>query len=109
LQSFGIDPKKVRELEISLQVRTNDVRPGQDAGQLPMLRVTFFDSNRAEVKASGNELGPWSGTRDWEEKHATIAVPRNARLANLYIGMAGGTGEISFDDVQIRAVGAKAK
>jgi protein-L-isoaspartate(D-aspartate) O-methyltransferase len=105
LQSFGVDGQKIAELEVSIWVRTNDVRQGLSARQSPQLQVIFFDKNRAKVKSE--ELGPWSGTHDWTEKRGRIQVPKNASVANLYIGLLGATGEISFDDVKLNAVARK--
>ncbi|HUY36277.1 MAG TPA: protein-L-isoaspartate(D-aspartate) O-methyltransferase [Pirellulales bacterium] len=105
LQSFGVDGKKIRALEISLWVRRLDVRPGRTERELPAAWVYFFDASRAQIGTE--ELGPWTGTVDWTEKRMTIAVPKNAKLVNLCLGMSGATGEVSYDDVRIRAVGTK--
>jgi len=104
LQSFGVDGKKIRELEISLWVRRDNVRPGQSETDLPAVWVYFYDANRAPIGAE--EIGPWSGTVEWAEKRTTIAVPKNARLANFCLRMSGATGEVSFDDVRIRPIAA---
>jgi protein-L-isoaspartate(D-aspartate) O-methyltransferase len=104
LQSFGIDGKKIGELEISLWVRRNNVRPGQSERDLPAVCVFFYDANRAPIFDGDAQIGPWSGTDDWTEKRKTIAVPKNARLANFGLRMSGATGEVSFDDVRIRPV-----
>ncbi len=46
-------------------------------------------------------LGPWRGTADWKREEGRIRVPTNAREAIVRIGLLGGVGEVSFDDVQI--------
>ncbi|HEV3022753.1 MAG TPA: protein-L-isoaspartate(D-aspartate) O-methyltransferase [Pirellulales bacterium] len=102
LQSFGVNGAKIGELQISVWVRTRNVSPGPEAWQRPRLRIVFFDKNRAMVKEQ--DLGPWTTSRDWTEEKGTFPVPRNAQVANLYIGLLGATGEISFDDVKLHAV-----
>jgi protein-L-isoaspartate(D-aspartate) O-methyltransferase len=102
LQGFAIDGRKVRELKISLQVRGRDVRPGQDSRQLPALVVTFYDERRATH--GHGMLGPWRGTFPWQLEAGRITVPARAREAILRIGLFGAVGEISFDDVQLKAV-----
>jgi len=102
LQGFACDGRKVRELEVSLQVRGRELRPGQDPRQLPMAVITFYDGNRATVGRAA--VGPWRGTFDWQPETARIPVSRLAREAIIRIGLLGAVGEISFDDVQLRAV-----
>ena len=104
LQAFGVDGRKVRELDVKLSVKANDARanPRQPARQRPGLYITYYDLDRAEVGHA--ELGPWTGTFDWTVKKSRVAVPMRARLAVLYLGMHGATGEISFDDVDVRPV-----
>ncbi|HUY91377.1 MAG TPA: protein-L-isoaspartate(D-aspartate) O-methyltransferase [Pirellulales bacterium] len=104
LQAFGADGGKVQELDVKLSVRARDVRPNprNPAKQKPILAVIFYDPSRAEVGES--ILGPWTGTFDWTEKKGRIAVPKKARMAVLYLGMHGATGEISFDNVDVRPV-----
>jgi protein-L-isoaspartate(D-aspartate) O-methyltransferase len=104
LQAFGVDGRKVRDLDVKLFVRAQDARanPQDPARQRPLLNITFYDLGRAEV--GHGDLGPWTGTFDWTEKKTRIAVPKRARLAVLYLGMHGATGEISFDGVDVRPV-----
>jgi protein-L-isoaspartate(D-aspartate) O-methyltransferase len=106
LQGFGVDGSKVRQLDVRFWVRANSVLPpeAQPVAQ-PLLVVTYYDANRAELRYDA--IGPFSGTFDWTEKHKVLNVPPKARLAVLYLGMRGATGEISFDDVSVKAVGQK--
>lgn len=106
LQGFGVDGSKVRQLDVRFWVRAKHVRPpeAQPVAQ-PLLIVTYYNSNRGELRH--DEIGPLSGTFDWTEKHRVLNVPAKARLAVLYLGMRGATGEISFDDVSVKAVGEK--
>ncbi len=47
-------------------------------------------------------LGPWKGTFGWRRESEVIAVPPLAREAVLRIGLHGGVGEVSFDDIQVK-------
>ncbi|GAF77635.1 unnamed protein product, partial [marine sediment metagenome] len=44
------------------------------------------------------------GTFAWQSETGRIAVPTRAREAILRIGLLGAVGEISFDDIQLKAV-----
>ena len=101
LQAFGVDGRKVDNLDVRLWVRGRNIRPPLvDPTVRPKLVITFYNQKRAELTTA--LVGPWSGTFDWAENHKRIAVPRDARLAVLYLGMMGATGEISFDNVSIK-------
>ena len=106
LQALGIDGRKVRELDVKLFIKASDVRPNpRFPAQRPVLNLTFYDLSRSEVGEA--ELGPWTGTFDWTEKKARIKVPKRARLAVLYLGLHGATGEVSFDGVDLRPAAPK--
>jgi len=101
LQGFGVDGREVRELDVSLVIRAEGVRSGQNPRQLPVLGVTFFDENRAVL---GEEIvGPWLGSFDWRPEGRRIPVPPRAREAVLRIGLMGAVGEISVDAVELKA------
>ena len=106
MQGLAVDGRKVSELEILLKVRAKNVTVGTSKDELPLLGITFYDERRGEAKPGGY-LGPWRGTFDWQTESETIKVPPNAREAIVRIGLHGATGEISFDDVQIKAVKKK--
>ena len=97
--------QKVKEVDLSLWVRTNEVRPGQNVKQLPRLEMTFFDENRDPVGVQ--RLGPWHGTTTWSRKASKIAVPPKARLAVIMLGMFGAVGEADFDNVAVDVTVAK--
>ena len=102
LQAFGVDGRKVRELDVAVWVRGRDIRaPRFQPDKRPRLILNFYNENRAPI---GQEaLGPWTGTFDWVEKHDRLPVPEDARVVVLYLGLLGATGEISFDNVRVTA------
>ncbi|HWB11231.1 MAG TPA: protein-L-isoaspartate(D-aspartate) O-methyltransferase [Pirellulales bacterium] len=103
LQGFGVDGQKVRQLDVRLWARAMEVLPplGQP-NRGPRLVITFYDKNRAEVGT--DSIGPFTGTFGWTEKHKSMNVPPRARLAVLYLGLLGSTGELSFDKVSVKAI-----
>jgi protein-L-isoaspartate(D-aspartate) O-methyltransferase len=99
-QGFAIDGRKVSRLEISAWVRCKDVRQGQNAEQLPVVALLFYDENRATIGQAG--MGPWQGTFDWRAESQRIEVPPKTREAIIRLGLFGATGEICFDAVEIK-------
>lgn len=101
LQGMAVSGRDVRQLKCSLAVRGEDIRPGQNANQLPALLVTFYDENRNVVGEA--TVGPWRGSFPWQRQTATIDVPSRAREAIVYIGMQGAVGKVSFDAIKIES------
>ena len=105
LQAFPIDGREVRQIEISLDVRGADIRPGRTINELPMLFISFYDERRATVKMLG--IGPWRNTFDWQHERQKFEVPTRAREAILRIGLFGATGEVSFDNLELKVTERK--
>jgi protein-L-isoaspartate(D-aspartate) O-methyltransferase len=101
MQGFSIDGSKVRGLQLSAAVKHSNVFPGHSPRDLPLVAVTFYDTDR-RVLATGY-LGPFRGSSDWHRVNKSIRVPPLAREGILRIGLFGGVGEISFDDVRMEA------
>jgi len=107
LQGFAVDGRKVRELTVSCMCRCKNVVPGPMRDQTAQLAVIFMDENRAPVGSfcvGGSERGFWQGSFDWQKASDTFRVPGRAREAIVTIGLLGGTGEVSYDDVKVAAV-----
>lgn len=105
LQGMALDGQQVRQLKISVWVRAKEVRNGGHSDQLPSVALTFYDQNRSMV--GQGTLGPWQGTFAWRRESTTISVPPRTREAVVRIGLGGGVGEVSFDDLKIERAGAK--
>ena len=73
----------MQSVEISLWTKTEQVRPGAAATQLPRLEIVFFDEQRNEISSS--EVGPWRGTSPWGRKRLRVEVPNKARVAGLAV------------------------
>ena len=105
MQGFPIDGRKVHDLELSCMVRGMDIAAGAAPDQSPRVSIVFIDENRAPA---GPPLSrSMAGNVPLAAKDRCIKVPARAREGILYIGLLGATGEVSFDDVQIHAAGAK--
>ena len=102
LQGMALDGRKVSQIEISCQVRAEDVVAGPGEGQLPAVVVSFYDDRRAVIETVS--LGPWSGTFDWKEASEKFRVPLATREAIIRIGLAGATGRLELDDLELHAV-----
>ena len=102
LQAIGVDGRKVGRLDVSLWVRTSQVKPGPAVENQAMLLVTYFDEERAPIGQA--VLGAWEGDMSWIKQEGRLSIPRSARLAVVAIGLLGATGEISFDDVRVAAI-----
>jgi protein-L-isoaspartate(D-aspartate) O-methyltransferase len=99
LQGLAINGREVAELKVSLSVQGEDIRPGQNSGQLPILIITFYDENRNSL--GEGSVGPWRGTFPWKQQTAVIEVPARAREAVVYIGMQGAVGKFSMDAIKV--------
>ncbi len=67
--------------------------------QLAQSAIIFLNENRAP--AGNVTLGPWSGSFGWQKMSGKLKVPPAAREAIVNIGLIGGTGEVSYDDIQM--------
>ena len=107
LQGFAVDGRKVKVLRVSLMVRGEQIRAGQDSDQLPCLGITFFDDNRGML--GRQRVGPWRGTFGWKQVTDQLSVPPKAREAIVHIGLFGATGKISFDSLRVEPVHPKGR
>ncbi len=101
-QAVGVDGRKTRAVDLSFRVRGKGVRRGPLPGRGPDLAIVFFNAERHPVHKQG--AGPWAGTFGWVEKRLRINVPRTARFASVEVGLWGGTGELSVDDVSLSVI-----
>ena len=106
LQGFAVDGRKVPQLDVSLVVRGREIRHGQTPQELPVLSITFYDEKRATLREEG-VFGPWDGSFNWRTDRTRIAVPVRAREAILRIGLLGAVGELSVDEIELKAAPKK--
>jgi len=104
LQGMAIDGRKVSQIKVSCRVSAENVVAGPGEGQLPAVVINFYDERRAVIETVS--LGPWSGTFGWKEANGQFRVPLATREAIIRVGLAGATGRLDLDDLQLRAVTA---
>lgn len=102
LQGFAIDGRKVKELQISGWVKTENVVLGPIKDEAPYLVVTLFNEQRKEL--DNLIVGPFRGTTGWHEESKTFKIPPEAREGIFRIGLFGATGTAWFDKVQVKKV-----
>jgi protein-L-isoaspartate(D-aspartate) O-methyltransferase len=100
MQGFAIDGREIAKVTLSASVKCDNVLAGLDANDLPVVALTFYDELRREVGTGF--MGPFRGTRDWQNLDHVIEVPKDTREAIVRIGLFGATGEASFDNILIR-------
>lgn len=105
LQGFAVDGRQVSTLELKYWANGENIRPGIPTDDLPRILVTFYDERRVTITEEA--VGAFTGTFAWREESARIRVPLKAREAIIRIGLLGGTGDLSFDNLQLQAKPAK--
>ena len=103
LQAIGVDGRQTAEIVVELWVKAHNVAPPKGDNQGARLVVNFFDEQRAPI--SQESVGPFSGTFEWQRRAARLKVPAKASNAIVAVGMLGVTGELTCDQISVRAVG----
>lgn len=102
IQAFEMDGAKFKGLTVSLLVHGEGLHAGANSHEMPCLLVGFGDR---ELRPAGDEfVGPWLGTFGWRRVTGTVSVPSDSRVAILQIGLNGGTGALSLDDVRVTPI-----
>ncbi len=101
LQAFEVDGARVGSLQISLRVKGQDLKFGPSPLDKPSVVVQFYDVDRKPIDMA--VVGPWKGSFDWKKASKQIRVAPEARGAVLRVGLNGGTGSLSVDDLQMKA------
>ena len=97
VQGLPLDGRRVRELDISLAARgQNIVVRGDD--RPPALTITFYDARRLVIARA--VVGPFRNpAADWSRISRTVAVPRGCREAIVALSMNDATGTLDLDAV----------
>lgn len=102
LQANPIDGTQLGTLEITCQVKTEDVHPGHYNSEIPGFVVHFFDGNRLPIR--NETMGPWLAYSEWTKVKKVINVPANAREMIFQVGLNGGIGKVCVDDIAIHGI-----
>ncbi len=103
LQGLALDGREVKRVKLSAAVKTVDVKAGIDRDELPAVTIRFYNEQRSLLEMQ--LLGSFRGTRGWKSESRVFHVPVECREAIVSIGLFGATGEASFDDIGLEAVG----
>jgi protein-L-isoaspartate(D-aspartate) O-methyltransferase len=101
LQGIGINGLRVSSVRITLWVKAERAQTGDQPAEVPGLALHFYDEDSRYVGRSS--VKPWLGSFPWKRVTANVAVPPRAQVAILSIGLNGGTGSLSVDDVKMVA------
>jgi protein-L-isoaspartate(D-aspartate) O-methyltransferase len=99
LQGIGVNGLRVKSLRVTVWVKAERAQPGDQPTELPGIGLFFYDSDSRFVGRA--MVGPWLGTFHWRHITAEAQVPPQAQVAILSIGLNGGTGHLSVDDVRL--------
>lgn len=102
LQGLAIDGREVTEIEFSVRVRGENLKPGPTEDQLPTILITFYDQRRAVI--ANKILGKWESTFDWKAVSRKFQVPPLAREAIIRLSLGGGTGRLDVDHIRLQRV-----
>lgn len=100
IQATAIDGSKIAAISVSASIKGDQLRVGEAKGDEPALVITYYDVNRREVGLPVG-IGPWSGTFDWKVVSEQLPVPPAAREAIMHVGLLGGLGTLSVDNIQM--------
>jgi protein-L-isoaspartate(D-aspartate) O-methyltransferase len=100
LQGMGLDGRDIAAIRVRAAVKYEETHRGPQRWEAPGLMLHFYDEKRRTIDTV--ILGPWLGTQSsWEVVSQTVPVPAEAREAIVRIGLNGGTGTLSVDDVEL--------
>lgn len=99
LQGIAIDGRKIAFVNLSLDLKLEDIRAGKLEWEKPAFYIHFYDKIRRSL--GDYKAGPWLRSQNWERTGRRIPVPVNAREAILRIGLNGAAGTMSVDDLRL--------
>lgn len=105
LQANALDGRRIGSVRISLDIKGVDLRAGESNSEQAALFVNFFDDNRKPIGQA--HMGPWQGSFDWKEVTQELIIPPGVREVIFQIGLNGGLGTLSVDDLRLVGVPRK--
>jgi hypothetical protein len=102
LSGLGVRVDRLREIEVRLAVKGTGLRRGAGGARAV---VYFRDADGRALPApdDGKLLFRWSGTFDWTEERATVAIPSSAVRAVLQLETLDSTGSVKIDNVEVNS------
>ncbi|MHC4875946.1 MAG: protein-L-isoaspartate(D-aspartate) O-methyltransferase [Planctomycetota bacterium] len=102
LQGLALDGRRVAFVNLSVDVKVDQVTPGSKSYERPALVIHFYDKVRRSL--GEGVVGPWLRRNDWGRFGRRIPVPPATREAIVRVGLNGATGVMSIDDVKLSFV-----
>ena len=103
MQGLAIDGRVVKRVDFSASIASTNARRGTHPENVPLAGITFYDGDRRALNSV--VLGPVLGSQEFRAlQESRIRVPETAREAIVRVGLFGGTGRVSFDNVNVSAV-----
>ncbi|MFT5323389.1 MAG: protein-L-isoaspartate(D-aspartate) O-methyltransferase [Planctomycetaceae bacterium] len=99
LQGIAMDGRKVAFVNLSLDLKLDNIRAGSKDWQQPAFYIHFYDKIRRSL--GDFKAGPWLRSQDWERTGRRIPVPVGTREAIVRIGLNGAAGTMSVDDLRL--------
>ena len=91
---------RLAAVTLSCQYRGSDLRIGLQPQDRPALVLHLYDDRRLPIGAA--VVGPWLvDSENWTTATRRIELPSRTREAILQVGLNGGTGTLSVDDVRL--------
>lgn len=102
LQGLPLDGRHVSMIRLSGFIRTQGVQQGPTNDSVPVIAISLYDESRGDLGSFW--IGPFPGTRPWQEVNRLVTIPEETREAIVRIGLFGATGVADFDAIEIEAV-----
>jgi protein-L-isoaspartate(D-aspartate) O-methyltransferase len=99
LQGVAIDGRKIAFVNLSLDLKLENIRAGSEEWEKPAFYIHFYDKIRRSL--GDFKAGPWLRSQDWERTGRRIPVPIGTCEAILRIGLNGAAGTMSVDDLRL--------
>jgi len=99
LQGVAMDGRQVAFVNLSLDLKLDNIRAGSKDWEQPAFYIHFYDKIRRSL--GDFKAGPWLRSQDWERTGRRIPVPVGTREAIVRIGLNGAAGTMSVDDLRL--------
>lgn len=100
LQGMAIDGSQLSAIRISLSYKADNLRQGNESYELPGFVIHFYDANRKPIES--RVLTRFRTASDWQPLAFTTQLPQKVREAIIQVGLNGGTGTLSLDNLVLK-------
>lgn len=107
-QTVALDGRKIRRIFVSCWVKGENIVAGKEDWQKANIQPLFFNEKNEQV-GGWPQMGPWTGTFNWQFIKKGFVVPSEARSLKLVFGLYNATGSVWFDDFKVALETPKAQ